>query len=149
MKEIEWRFDMNDNCIFCKIVNGEIPSRQVYEDDLFRVIMDVAPATKGHMLVLTKKHFRNIFDLADLEASKMFALAKRIAIVLQESLKCDGINIVQNNEAVAGQSVFHFHLHIIPRYENDGQNMLWTPGTPAAEELESIAATISKALAAG
>jgi len=134
---------MSDNCIFCKIVNGEIPSRQVYEDELFRVIMDVSPATKGHVLILTKKHYRNIFDLADLEASRLLVLAKRIAVAMKEGLACDGINIIQNNEAVAGQSVFHFHLHIIPRYENDGQNMLWTPRTSDAETLERLAATMS------
>jgi len=134
---------MSDNCIFCKIVNGEIPSKQVYEDELFRVIMDVSPATKGHVLILTKKHYRNIFDLADLEASRLLVLAKRIAVAMKEGLACDGINIIQNNEAVAGQSVFHFHLHIIPRYENDGQNMLWTPRTSDAETLERLAATMS------
>jgi len=134
---------MSDNCIFCKIVNGEILSKQVYEDELFRVIMDVSPATKGHVLILTKKHYRNIFDLADLEASRLLVLAKRIAVAMKEGLACDGINIIQNNEAVAGQSVFHFHLHIIPRYENDGQNMLWTPRTSDAETLERLAATMS------
>jgi len=134
---------MSDNCIFCKIVNGEIPSKQVYEDELFRVIMDVSPATKGHVLILTKKHYRDIFDLADLEASRLLVLAKRIAVAMKEGLACDGINIIQNNEAVAGQSVFHFHLHIIPRYENDGQNMLWTPRTSDAETLERLAATMS------
>jgi len=139
---------MSDNCIFCKIVNGEIPSRQVYEDELFRIIMDVSPATKGHVLVLTKKHYRNIFDLADIEASRLLVLAKKIAIAMRESLKCDGINIIQNNESAAGQTVFHFHMHIIPRYENDGQNMLWTPGTSDAEELESLAAAINKGFVA-
>jgi len=134
---------MSDNCIFCKIVNGEILSKQVYEDELFRVIMDVSPATKGHVLILTKKHYRNIFDLADLEASRLLVLAKRIAVAMKEGLACDGINIIQNNEAVAGQSVFHFHLHIIPRYENDGQNMLWTPRTSDAETLERLAAIMS------
>jgi len=139
---------MSDNCIFCKIVNGEIPSRQVYEDELFRIIMDVSPATKGHVLVLTKKHYRNIFDLADIEASRLLVLAKKIAIAMRESLKCEGINIIQNNESAAGQTVFHFHMHIIPRYENDGQNMLWTPGTSDAEELESLAAAINKGFVA-
>jgi len=139
---------MSDNCIFCKIVNGEIPSRQVYEDELFRIIMDVSPATKGHVLVLTKKHYRNIFDLADIEASRLLVLAKKIAIAMRESLKCDGINIIQNNESAAGQTVFRFHMHIIPRYENDGQNMLWTPGTSDAEELESLAAAINKGFVA-
>ena len=139
---------MSDNCIFCKIVNGEIPSRQVYEDEMFRVIMDVSPATKGHVLILTRKHYRNIFDLANPEASAVLVLAKKIAVAMKKSLKCEGINIIQNNEALAGQSVFHFHLHSIPRYQNDGQNMLWTPGNSEAEELESIAAAISEELAA-
>lgn len=132
------------DCIFCKISNGEIPSSTIYEDDTFRVILDLSPATKGHALILPKQHFRNIFDIDEATAAKVFVLAKKIAVAMKKTLNCDGVNIVQNNEAIAGQSVFHFHTHIIPRYENDGQKILWTPGTSEPEQLAKIAASIAE-----
>ena len=134
------------DCIFCKIAGGEIPSSTIYEDDLFRVILDLSPATKGHALILPKNHYRNIFDIDEDIAAKVLVLAKKIAKAMKEALGCDGINIVQNNEEVAGQSVFHFHMHIIPRYQNDGQTILWTPGTSDSEELVKIAASIAEKL---
>ena len=106
---------MNTNCIFCKIANGEIPSSTLYEDDAFRVILDVSPATNGHALILPKQHIANIFEMDDSTAEKVFVLASRIAKAMKTALNCDGLNIVQNNGEVAGQTVFHFHLHIIPR----------------------------------
>lgn len=136
---------MND-CIFCKIANGDIPSSTIYEDSMFSVILDLSPATKGHALILPKKHFANIYELDQETASQVFVLAKKIAMAMKETLNCDGLNIVQNNGPVAGQSVFHFHMHVIPRYENDGQKILWTPGTSTDEELKAIAQTISKNL---
>ncbi len=137
---------MDNNCIFCKIANGEIPSSTVYEDEMFRVILDLSPATKGHALVLPKQHFRNIFDIDEKTASKLFVVASKVARAMKETLKCDGMNIVQNNEEIAGQTVFHFHLHIIPRYTDDGQNINWTPGSSKPEELQQIAAQIKSAL---
>ena len=134
------------DCIFCKIAGGEIPSSTIYEDDLFRVILDLSPATRGHALILPKNHYRNIFDIDEDIAAKVLVLAKKIAKAMKEALGCDGINIVQNNEEVAGQSVFHFHMHIIPRYQNDGQTILWTPGTSDSEELVKIAASIAEKL---
>lgn len=111
---------MEENCIFCKIADGEIPSKTLYEDDMFRVILDINPASKGHALILTKKHFKNIYEMDNVTASEVFVLAKRMAKAMTEALGCDGFNIVQNNGEVAGQTVFHFHLHLIPRYTNDG-----------------------------
>lgn len=134
------------DCIFCKISNGEIPSSTVYEDDLFRVILDLSPATSGHALILPKQHYKNIFDIDETVAANAFVLAKKIAAAMKNALKCDGVNIVQNNEAVAGQSVFHFHMHIIPRYENDGQEILWKPGTSDPQALAKTAAAIADAL---
>ncbi len=107
-------------CIFCKIADGEIPSKTLYEDDMFRVILDINPASKGHALILTKKHFKNIYEMDNVTASEVFVLAKRMAKAMTEALGCNGFNIVQNNGEVAGQTVFHFHLHLIPRYTNDG-----------------------------
>ncbi len=133
---------MND-CIFCKIANGEIPSSTIYEDDLFRVILDLSPAAAGHALILPKAHYRNIFDLDEDTAAKSFVLAKKIACAAKSALNCDGLNIVQNNESVAGQSVFHFHMHVIPRYTDDGQTILWKPGTSDPETQSEIARKIA------
>ena len=105
----------DENCIFCKIAAGEIPSATLYEDDDFRVILDLNPASKGHALILPKEHYRNLFDLDDELAAKALVLAKNMINRLKDVLGCDGYNIVQNNEECAGQSVFHFHMHLIPR----------------------------------
>lgn len=137
---------MDNNCIFCKIANGEIPSSTVYEDDLFRVILDLSPATKGHALILPKKHMANIFEMDEETAEKVFVLASRIAKAMKEALNCDGLNIVQNNGEIAGQTVFHFHMHIIPRYNDDGQQINWVPKTSEAAERDMIAEQIKNAL---
>ena len=137
---------MDTNCIFCKIANREIPSSTIYEDEFFRVILDLSPATKGHALILPKQHMANIFEMDDTTAEKVFVLAKRIAKAMKSALNCDGLNIVQNNGEVAGQTVFHFHMHIIPRYDNDGQHITWIPGTSEADEREAIAAQIKSLL---
>lgn len=126
-----------DDCIFCKIANGEIPSRSLYEDDEFKVIMDLAPATKGHSLILPKNHFNNLYELPDETASKAMMLAKKMATVMTEKLSCDGFNLVQNNGECAGQTIFHFHLHLIPRYLDDDQNILFEATHPSAEELDA------------
>ena len=131
-----------EDCIFCKIANGEIPSKTLYEDEDFRVILDLGPATKGHALMLPKNHFANLYELSDETAAKVLPLAKKVATQMTEKLGCDGFNLVQNNGETAGQTVFHFHLHMIPRYENDGQKIGWIPGSPSQEELEEIKNTI-------
>lgn len=128
----------SDNCIFCKIANGEIPANTIYEDDLFRVVLDLGPATKGHALVLPKNHYANLFELGADEASALVPTAQKVASVMKEKLECDGLNLVQNNGETAGQTVFHFHLHIIPRYKEDGQKIGWNPMSPSAEELSEL-----------
>lgn len=125
-------------CIFCKIANGEIPSKTLYEDEYFRIILDLGPATKGHALILPKEHADNLYELPEEIASKVMVLAKKTAIKMVEKLHCDGLNLVQNNGEAAGQTVRHFHLHMIPRYLNDGQSINWTPGSPSQEELEAV-----------
>lgn len=131
-----------DGCIFCKIANGEIPSNTIYEDDDFRVILDNGPATKGHALVLPKQHYADLFEIPEEKAAGAIKVAKKVAGLMKEKLSCDGLNLVQNNGSVAGQTVMHFHLHVIPRYENDGQKILWNPTSPSAEELIQIKDTI-------
>ena len=130
------------DCIFCKIANGEIPSATVYEDKDFRVIMDISPASEGHMIILPKEHAKNVFELSDEVASKIYVLAKKLAIALKEELDCDGINILQNNEEAAGQTVFHLHMHIIPRYYSDDINITWTPGETNSDSLAEMAKSI-------
>lgn len=131
-----------ENCIFCKIANGEIPSNTIYEDDAYRVILDNGPATKGHALVLPKEHYANLYEIPEDVAAGAVKVAKKVAETMKEKLSCDGLNLVQNNGPAAGQTVMHFHLHIIPRYENDGQTILWKPTSPSAEELAGIRETI-------
>lgn len=127
-----------DDCIFCKLANGDIPTRSIYEDEDFKVILDAAPATKGHALILPKSHADNLYELPDETAAKAFVLAKNLATSMTEKLSCAGFNIVQNNGAAAGQTVFHFHMHLIPRYENDGQEILWDPKSFEDSEMDAI-----------
>ena len=131
-----------DDCIFCKIANGEIPSKTLYEDPVFRVILDLGPATKGHALILPKEHAGDLYELPEESAAKAMTLAQKIGKTMVQKLHCDGLNLVQNNGEAAGQTVRHFHLHLIPRYVNDGQSINWKPGKPSDEELEAIRKTI-------
>ena len=126
------------DCIFCKIANGEIPSATLYEDEDFRVILDLGPASKGHALILPKAHAANIYEISDDMAAKAMILAKKMATKMTEALKCDGFNIVQNNGEPAGQTVFHFHRHLIPRYEGDQVGITWKPGTLTDEVKNEI-----------
>ena len=128
----------DENCIFCKIIAGEIPSNTIYEDDEFKVVLDVSPASKGHALILPKEHAANIYELPDELAAKAMILAKKMATKMTEKLGCDGFNIVQNNGEVAGQTVFHFHMHLIPRYADDGVKLGWVPGTLTDEVKEEV-----------
>lgn len=127
-----------DDCIFCKLANGQIPTNTIYEDDDFRVFLDAAPATRGHCLIVPKEHFDDLEDLDEKVAAKVLPLAKKIMKLLKEKLGWEGFNVVQNNKELAGQTVFHFHMHLIPRYTGDGQNLLWKPGKPAEGELQEI-----------
>ena len=130
------------NCIFCKIANGEIPSRTLYEDEKFRVIMDLGPATRGHSLILPKEHYANLYEIPEDLAADAAKLAKKLAIRMTEKLGADGFNIIQSNNEAAGQTVPHYHVHLIPRYQNDGQHILWNPGELPAEEMDEILNTI-------
>ena len=131
-----------ENCIFCKIAAGEIPSATLYEDEDFRVILDLGPASKGHALILPKQHYANLYELPDELAEKVIRLAKKMVIAMTKALQCDGFNVVQNNGEAAGQTVFHFHMHIIPRYENDTINMSWNPGEITDEQIDEYADAI-------
>lgn len=132
------------NCIFCKIVSGDIPSSDVYEDEDFKVIMDISPASKGHVIILTKKHFENLFELEDDVGKNLLTVARKVAMAMKEELGCDGINFLQNNGEAAGQSVFHIHFHLIPRYKGDNVQMSWTPGKYEDGEAVELARRIAE-----
>ena len=134
---------MDMDCIFCKIIDGTIPSYTIYEDEMFKVFLDIAPAALGHALIVPKAHCTDIFQLPEKYVASILTVAQKVANALKESLGCDGFNILQNNGASAGQTVFHFHTHIIPRYENDGLKIGWNPLSPTQEELSKIYAKLS------
>ena len=134
------------DCIFCKIANGEIPSSTVYEDEDFRVILDLGPAAKGHALILPKEHFKDVCELDPSVVAKVLPLGAKIGAAMKKSLGCAGFNLVQNNGEAAGQTVFHFHVHVIPRYEGGPSMVTWTPGSEKPEVLAETAEKIKKAL---
>lgn len=135
-----------NNCVFCKIISGEIPSITVYEDQYFKAIFDISPASKGHTLVLPKKHMANIFEMDDDISTKALPLISKLASALKDELHCDGINILQNNGVAAGQSVFHLHFHIIPRFDDDKVILPWKTSTYGDGEAQALAESIQKRL---
>lgn len=132
-----------DSCIFCKIAGGEIPSATIYEDENVRVILDIAPAAKGHAILLPKYHAANIFELPEETAAKIFAVVPKVARAIREELGCDGMNIVQNNGEAAGQTVFHLHIHFLPRWKNDTVQVTWKQGSYAEGEAAELAKRIA------
>lgn len=134
---------MNNSCIFCKILSGEIPSFTVYEDETFKVILDRFPASKGHVLIIPKMHVKDIFELSDEIAMKIYPLAKKMATLLKDALAIEGVNIVQNNGVAAGQTIDHFHLHLVPRFKEDGVILNQTMNQDTTlEALEEVLKTI-------
>lgn len=133
-----------DDCVFCKIANGVFSSRKLYEDENFVVILDLNPASKGHALIIPKEHYADLYEMPEELCGQVMKLAKKMAAQMTEALGCDGFNIVQNNGEVSGQTVFHFHMHLIPRYKEDAPFLTWTPHEVPAEELDAVLATILK-----
>lgn len=127
-----------ETCIFCKIAAGDIPSATIYEDEDFRVILDIEPASKGHALILPKEHYANLYELPEELAAKALVVAKKVITKMTGILNCDGYNVLQNNGEVAGQTVFHYHMHLIPRYENDDVLLKWNPGALTEELKQEI-----------
>ncbi|WP_159561747.1 HIT family protein [Streptococcus halichoeri] len=138
---------MND-CIFCKIIAGEIPASKVYEDDQVLAFLDITQTTKGHTLLVPKKHVRNVLAMDAETAKTTFARLPKIARGLQKATGAQAMNIINNNEPLAGQTVFHAHIHLVPRYSNkDGIDIRYTTHEPDFAALESLAKTISKEVA--
>ena len=131
------------NCVFCKILNGEIPSAKLYEDEDFVIILDIGPATFGHALLIPKNHYANLFEMPEELLAKSIQLAKVWGDKMMKAFHADGMNLVQNNGLAAGQTVFHYHMHLIPRYQEDTVGELWTPGALSAEQREEILKKLS------
>jgi histidine triad (HIT) family protein len=127
------------DCIFCKIVAGEIPSHKIDEDDKTLAFMDINPWTRGHALVIPKEHSRNIYDADPDDLAAAYITAQRLARRMRDRLNCDGINVLQSSEPVAMQTVFHTHLHVIPRYSDDGLRLPAHPEPAEHEELAGLA----------
>lgn len=116
----------DQNCIFCKIVNGEIPAYKVYEDEHVLAFLDISQVTKGHTLVIPKNHHKDLYELPTEAAEKIFSVVPKIANSIKKSFNPIGLNLLNNNGEAAGQTVFHYHLHIIPRYgKGDGFGAVW------------------------
>ena len=135
----------DNNCIFCKLANGDIPTNSIYEDGDFKVILDANPATKGHALILPKNHFANLLEADDDVLAKALPLAKKLANNMKAKLGCAGINVVQNNGEAAGQTVHHLHIHLIPRYEDDPDKTLcgWSHQSFTEEETKEVVEKLS------
>jgi histidine triad (HIT) family protein len=108
------------DCIFCKIINGEISSYKVFEDDLVFAFLDIKPLTRGHTLIIPKKHFVDILDIDNQSLARTVVVAKELASKFKLKLGAEGFNLLQSNGSIAHQDVFHFHMHLVPRYKNDG-----------------------------
>lgn len=135
-----------DNCIFCKIIEGQIPCAKVYEDDHVLAFLDISQVTKGHTLVIPKEHKQDVFALTPEIASHIFSVVPNIANAIKEEYGSVGFNLLNNNGEKAGQTVFHFHLHLIPRYgENDGFGAIWKSNQDnyTGTDLQNIAETIA------
>lgn len=134
-------------CIFCRIVAGEAKSARVHEDDRVLAFLNIAPATEGHTLVIPKRHARNLFDIgaADLEA--VAVAAQRVALMLRDELGCDGVSLFQSNEAAGWQTVFHYHVHVVPRSHGDALVPPWRPIPAERAPLDRLAARLRESTA--
>ncbi len=135
-----------ENCVFCRIVRGELPASVVYQDELTMAIMDIGCVNPGHMLVIAKPHADNLYGVDDALAGALFRTAVRMARAAEKTLKPEGVSVYQANGKAAGQTVFHVHIHVLPRWENDGMTLTWPMRNPSREELEKMAAQLRAAL---
>lgn len=134
------------DCVFCSIVAGQIPATKVHEDELTLAFMDIGEVNPGHVLVTVKPHVENIYGLDDALAAAVFQTAARVARALKKAYSPEGVTLYQANGAAAGQTVYHFHLHLVPRYAGDGMRLSWPTKNPPREQLEANAAKLRAAL---
>lgn len=134
------------DCVFCKIVAGQIPATVVHEDDLTLAFMDIGQVNPGHVLVALKPHAENLFALDEAQAAAVFRTAARVARGIRAAFEPQGLSVYQANGKPAGQTVFHFHIHLVPRHDGDGMNLTWPVKNPPREKLEDYAAKIRSRL---
>ena len=137
---------IKEDCIFCKIAKGDIPSATIYESNDFKCILDVAPANRGHTLIIPKEHSDNIYELDADMAAKVFSFATVAAKAIKEETGCEGLNIIQNNGEIAGQTVNHFHMHIVPRFKDDDVKVTWKQHETESEAQNELARAIKNRL---
>ncbi|OGI74299.1 HIT family hydrolase [Candidatus Nomurabacteria bacterium RIFCSPHIGHO2_02_FULL_41_18] len=138
---------MDNNCIFCKIVRGEIPSAKIYEDDKTLAFLDIVPVNIGHALVIPKEHFKDIHEVPEDLVGHMMKIVKKVSSALRTSLPCDGVNVNMNNEGAAGQVVFHAHIHVIPRHAGDGFELWHGKRKYQENEMQKVSRKVSLAIA--
>jgi histidine triad (HIT) family protein len=132
-----------DDCIFCKILAGELPATVVAEDERTLAFMDINPATRGHVLVIPREHSRNLIDVGEEDLQACALAAQRVARLQREKLGADGVNLLNSSESVAWQTVFHFHVHVIPRYHDDPLKLPWVPGPGDMDEIKAAGAELT------
>ena len=134
------------DCVFCRIVAGQIPSTRVFEDEHTLAFMDLGQVNPGHVLVAVKKHAANLFELDDVQAAAVARTSTRVARAIRDAFAPAGLSVYQANGKAAGQTVFHYHVHLLPRHEADGMELTWPVKNPPREKLEAYAAEIKKRL---
>lgn len=135
---------MDKNCVFCKIIGNEIPSSTLYEDENFMAIMDISPANKGHVIILSKSHIKDVCELDENSAKNAMVVVKKLANAIKKELGCDGLNVLQNNGVAAGQTVFHYHIHLIPRFNDDTVKIEWINKSYGEGEAKLLCDAIKK-----
>ncbi len=138
-EQIEFLQGQNNECVFCSVVNGKVPAKKIYEDDKVIALLDIYPASKGHSLVIPKKHYAVTAQMNEEEIAYIFKIANKVASLLFDELKCKGTNLLVYNGAAAGQRVPHVAVYVVPRYDEDGLNFLWEPKKADDKELETLA----------
>lgn len=133
------------DCIFCRIITGEIPSHKVYEDDETLAFLDINPATRGHTLVIPKQHAADLFEITPESAGAVTRTTQRVVQIMRKALQPDGVNVLQNNGPASGQVVFHYHVHVIPRWDGDRALGMWRPGATDHAALSALATELRSA----
>jgi histidine triad (HIT) family protein len=131
-----------DACLFCSIISGQAQSRRVYEDEQAVAFLDIAPATRGHTLVVPRDHTADLWAISEAAVTAVAGATRHVARLLRERLNPDGLNVVQSNGAAAGQEIFHFHAHVVPRYLGDGLRAMWRPAIASDEDLDAVLSTL-------
>jgi histidine triad (HIT) family protein len=132
----------HEDCIFCKVLAGEIPSERVYEDEYAVGVMDINPWTRGHAVVIPRQHAANLYEISEEDLQHVIVAAKRLATKMRDTLACDGLNLIQSNGSAAWQTIFHLHVHVIPRYDDDPLQLPVRPRPAKPEELARVAGVI-------